>query len=98
MNKHEKIQNIIIIICKEFNISEDQFKSKSRKSEIVYVRHLVTYMLRYELGITFREIGEILDREVSTVIRNFQTISDIIRHDVIIQKDVKNLKELINNV
>lgn len=97
MKKEEKIENVINIICEYYNITRDQFKSKSRKFEIVQVRHLVVYMIRYEMGLTFREIGEILNKEVSTIIRNFQSISDIIRHDVILQKDIKEIKEKIQN-
>lgn len=93
MKKEDKIKYIINILCEYYNVSTEEFFSKTRKAEIVHVRHLAIYMIRYELGITFREIGDVLNKEVSTIIRNFQTISDIIRHDVILQKEVKEIKE-----
>lgn len=96
MKKDKKIQTIISILCEYYGITDDQFNSKSRKNEIVQVRHLAVYMIRYEMGLTFREISEILKKEVSTVIRNFQNISNIIRHDIILQKEIKEIKENIN--
>lgn len=98
MNKEHKIKNIITTICDYYSTDLDQFNSLSRKAEIVQIRHLVLYMLRYELGITFREIGEILKKEVSTVIRNFQNISNVVRHDVILQKEIKEIKEKIRKI
>lgn len=52
-------------------------------------------MIRYEMGLTFREIGEVLNKEVSTVTRNFQTIQDSIHHDKSLQLEVKELKSKI---
>lgn len=95
MKKEEKIRTIEQIICEYYEVLEKDMRSKTRKSEVVLVRHMITYMARYELGITFREIGEFLNKEVSTVIRNFQTISNSVHHDKILQKDVQELKTLI---
>lgn len=71
MDKINKIKEIKNAICSYYNIAECEVDSRSRKAEIVKVRHLILYMTRYEMGITFREIGSILHKEVSTVVRNF---------------------------
>lgn len=96
MKKEERIQNIISTLCEYYDVTSEQFTSKSRKAEIVQVRHLAVYMIRYEMGLTFREISDVLNKEVSTIIRNFQSISDLVRHDVILQRDIKEIKEEIN--
>ena len=52
-------------------------------------------MLRYELGLTFREIAEILNKELSTIVRNFQSISDLVYQNKILQKEIKEIKDII---
>ena len=96
MSKKSRTQDVINIICDYFGIDIRQFNSKSRKSEIVLARHLAIYFLRYEIGMTFREISEVINKEVSTVVRNFQKICDLMEHDIVIQKDARRLKNKFN--
>lgn len=95
MKKEEKIKIIKQAISEYYNVTDKMIESKSRKSEIVKVRHLILYMIRYELGLSFREISEILNKEVSTIVRNFQTISAHVIHDKVLQKEVGEIKKLI---
>lgn len=97
MKKEEKIQTIKQVIAEYYNIDEKTIDSKTRKAEVVKVRHLILYMIRYELGLTFREISEILSKEVSTVVRNFQSISSHVNHDKIIQKEIHDIKNIIRS-
>ena len=98
MGKEEKIENIVNVICEYYNITKDQFESKSRKFEIVQVRHLAVYMIRYEMGLTFREIAKILNKEMSTIIRNFQTIGDRIHYDPQLKNEIREIKNNINEM
>ena len=103
MNKEEKINIIKNEILNYYNISLEEFESVSRKAEIVQARHIVLYMIRYELGLTFREIAKILNKETSTIIRNFQSISDRSYTDKLLQRELHELKinirkSLENNV
>ncbi len=95
MKKEEKIKIIKQIISDYYDVDEQLINSKTRKSEVIKVRHLILYMIRYEMGITFREISDILSKEVSTVVRNFQSISSQVNHDKVIQKEIADLKKSI---
>lgn len=95
MKKEEKIKTITKIIADYYSVDEALITTRTRKAEIVKVRHLMLYMIRYELGLTFREISEILNKEVSTIIRNFQTVSSLVNHDKLLQKEITELKNSI---
>lgn len=77
-----------------YDVDEETLNSKTRKAEIVQIRHFIVYMIRYELGLTFREISDILNKENSTIIRNFQTISDRIMRDKMLQLEIQDIKKL----
>lgn len=96
MKRDDKIQTIIETVSDYYGISSNEVFEKTRKQEIVKVRHIILYFLRYELGFTFRSISECLHKEISTVVRNFQTIQDNISYDQILKQEMKDLKNLIS--
>lgn len=57
------LQNIETI----FGVSEEDIKSKSRKRDAVLGRNAFIYILRYVFGYTVEDIGEIVNRDHSTV-------------------------------
>ena len=95
MKKDEKINVIKNTISEYYGFTINQIENKSRKSELVKVRHIILYMLRYELGLTFREIADILNKEMSTIVRNFQSISDLVYQSKSLQVEIKELQSLI---
>lgn len=95
MKKEMKIGKILEIVSNHFNISKDDLLSQNRQANIVIAKQFAAYFLRYELGITFREIGEIMNKQTSTVSRAVQCASDLVRHDVILQREMRELKDEI---
>ena len=95
MKKDEKIKLVKNTIADYYELTIEQIEETTRKSEVVKARHIILYMLRYELGLTFREIAEILNKELSTIVRNFQSISDFVYQNKILQKEIKELKDII---
>ena len=95
MKKDEKIKLVKNTIADYYELTIEQIEETTRKSEVVKARHIILYMLRYELGLTFREIAEILNKELSTIVRNFQSISDLVYQNKILQKEIKEIKDII---
>lgn len=95
MKKRRKILHIVASVMNYYDVDEETLNSKTRKAEIVQIRHVIVYMIRYELGLTFREISDILNKENSTIIRNFQTISDQIMRDKMLQLEIQDIKKEI---
>jgi chromosomal replication initiation ATPase DnaA len=84
MKKEEKIKTILCVICENCNVNENDIKSDVRKQEIVLAKQMASYFLRYELGITFDEIGRILNKKSSTIARHVNSLTDCMRHDIIL--------------
>lgn len=97
MNTEEKIKIIKTLVSEYFEISVDKLLSKTRKSEIVKARNYCMLILRYELGLTFNEIGKVLNKECSTLIRNYQTITNEISINKRCQEEIKDLKSIVKN-
>ena len=96
MTKNEKLNQIVKTLCNQYDITTEQFNSKCRKANIVKVRQLFVYYTRYDMGLTFRELGEFMNRDTSTIIRCFESISNVIHYDVVLKKDLEEVKKLLN--
>ncbi len=84
-HNYQSIQNTI---RGELGISETDFMSKSRASEIVEARQLTAYFARTKLGLTFHTIGRLMNRDHATAIAGIRRISDLIDCD-------KRIRELV---
>lgn len=53
--------------CKRFGVSKREFRGRSQKRRLVAFRAMVAYVLRHEYGWKFSHIGDIMDRDHTTV-------------------------------
>jgi chromosomal replication initiator protein len=71
MDKKELIKSIIEVIADYYDVEVKDLTGKCRRSDVVDARDILVYFLRLELGYTFTEIGDILNRDQSTIVRAF---------------------------
>lgn len=70
------IESIIHIISFQFGLTINDIKGKSRKKNIVYPRQLAMYIARQITTFTVSEIGNVFNRDHSTVLHSIDAIEE----------------------
>ncbi len=87
-------ENIIETVSTYFQISLEDILSNSREKKIIYPRQILIYLLRDILGMSFKNIGNIVKKDHSTVIHSYEKINVMIASPKV-YKDITNIKEKI---
>ena len=74
-----------------FDVTADEIRSKSRKSNISLARKVSVYVLKEVKGMTFTQIGNELDKNHSTMTIHYQDIAEAMNTN-------KQLKDTINDI
>lgn len=85
------LKEIITTISNYYDISIDDIKSKKRNSDIVKARHLYFYLSRKMTNIVLNKIGDMVNRDHSTVLHGY----NMIKWDIKIYKDLQKDIEII---
>lgn len=94
----DQISKIKQIVCSYFQISEDDIVSTSRKPHIVYARNLCFYIIRNELGLNFKRIGDFFGgKDHTTIMYGHDKIKDSMEQDLNIKKDIQYIKEKLES-
>jgi chromosomal replication initiator protein len=67
----EEVKKIVIA---EFNITETELQSKSRKQKLVSARQVYSYLCRNYLTDTFREIGQDINKSCHSIMHNLRAV------------------------
>ena len=87
----ERDENIINEICCRYGIQWFSVLSKSRVGVIVDARRLYCGILRNVFGLTFHEIGKILNKNHATIIHNLKIHDNFVR---ILKSYKRNYEEI----
>lgn len=69
------------VCCQMYDVTPDQIIAQTRKQNIVFARHLYTYLCRHHLGMTFNSIGNTLHRDHSTIMHGINVYGNSINYD-----------------
>lgn len=95
--KHLALEEIIKIVAGFYSISPEQIYEKTRKKEIVHVRQIIMYMLREYFNISYPAIGkEIGGRDHTTVIHSYDKISQNLKDNPNLTKEIDQLKVILD--
>lgn len=83
-------RNIIEFICKSYNLSEDELKSKSRKRQVVLARNTAFYLARKHTELSLKAIGERLCRRHSTVLKGITKVEREISMQTPLGRQIEN--------
>jgi len=86
-----KIDDIQEIVCKYFRITPDELKSKSKKKIFTYPRSIVIYLCRKYTDKSLKYIGELLNRNHTTVLYDDEKIKRGMKNKETIRKEVEFL-------
>ena len=85
------IEKALRLVCKKYNVTEEDLKSTKRTQSIANARHVAIYVLKKVTDLSHKEVGNILNRNHATVIASLNTV------DINI-KTKKNYQEEINEL
>ena len=90
----ERDDQVIHEICSRYNVKWTSILSKSRKRGIIDPRRLYCGILRNVFGLTFHQIGKILNKNHATIVHNTKIHDNFVR----ILKSYKNNYEEIESM
>jgi hypothetical protein len=88
----EEANLIMGIVCEYYRVTAEQLTSASRKTDVVTPRAIVMYLMRRYSPLSLKRIGEILDRDHTTVIHAVDKVTDRMSYDEEFEKEVKHLE------
>jgi len=92
-NDDEKMNKIKNLVCSYFQINESDLTSNSRKPNIVYARNLCFYIIRKDLKLPLKKIGDSLGgKDHTTVTYGFEKIKELLTTDVNVKNDIQYIK------
>jgi len=100
MTKSEKEQlskDILSTVTNYYGVSLEDIKGKCRKRKIVKPRQIIMFLLRTKARMVLSDIGEVLNRDHTTVIHSITCIQNDITHpyDDSLEKDLININILL---
>ena len=81
-------------ICKVCNVTNEQIFSKNRQIDIVYAKFIYT-KLKFNEGLTCKEIAEMMNVNYRTVTYNVQSFNDRLKFDSKLRIKYNEVKELL---
>jgi chromosomal replication initiator protein len=88
--------HVIDLVARKFNLTSEKLLGRDRTKDVAYPRQIAMYLLREET-LSFPQIGEALGgRDHSTVMSAIKKITDQIKHDDRLQRDIASLKQQVH--
>ena len=92
-----QITDIVAAVKESTNIDMCQIKSNTRESDIKDARHLLAYFLKKRTNLTFKKIGDLINKHHATVIHACSRVDDMKEYDPYFKKHIPAINYLINN-
>lgn len=100
VEKQEKVitmDTIFDAVSKQFLVSVDDIKSKSRKREFIMPRQMAMYMAKEILNMPLSNIGYYFDRDHSTVIYSVNSLNEAMNTDKLVVDHISKLRKTLSN-
>jgi chromosomal replication initiator protein len=89
-NASPDFAHIIRFICKCYELSEEELRSKSRKRDVVLARNTAFYLARKHTELSLKSIGERLGRKHSTVLKGITKVEREISLQTPLGRQIEN--------
>lgn len=87
---------IMTVISEFYDVSFKELRSKSRKRQHVSCRQLIMWTIRKKTNMSLKDVGELFNRDHTTVIHSTETIENLLFvDDPIVKRDMQTLNERI---
>lgn len=93
-----QITDIVAAVKESTNIDMCEIRSNTRESDIKDARHLLAYFLKKRTNLTFKKIGDLINRNHATVLQACKRVNDMREYDPYFKKHVSAVNHIINNL
>lgn len=87
----DTIDRIIECVSRRYNVSVEEIMGKSRKKETKTARNVAMYVVRSVTGISLPQIGQVFDRDHSTVHSNINMIESELSSDPVLDATISEI-------
>lgn len=95
--KNISIENIIYTVANYYKVSENGILSKKRTKEVAFARQVAMYLAKEMTNLTLESIGlNFGGKDHATVLYSHNTIKNLLKKDIFLQNQIKDIKEQIN--
>jgi chromosomal replication initiator protein len=88
-------RKIFEIICESYNVTEDEVKSDCRKRTLVEPRQIIMFFLYKKTARKLKSIGELMNRDHSSVIYANNTVQDLMDTNKIYKLKIESFEKMI---
>ncbi len=85
------ISRIIKEVSEHYNVPVDSLKSKKKTAAVAHARHIAVYIIKKLTEKSYQDIGDIFNRDHSTIMSSYAKIETDIRTKKNIDKDIKTI-------
>ena len=90
------VDKIFSAVFKKYDVSKEDIKGKKRVKNITWARQVTIYLIREITELSFPDIGEIVDKDHSTVIYSHNLVTKKIAADPLTNVEIEGLmKEIV---
>ena len=93
-NQKQEIEKLFELAFKEYGIFKSAIIGKSRKRELIILRHVIAYIMYFKIDMTLEGIGFLMEKDHSSILHMKNSIVD--KLSVKDEKTVKVYSALIN--
>jgi len=87
-------RQLILIVSEYFDITVEDLLGKSREKKLAFPRQIIMYLMREEMKTSYPAIGDELGgRDHTTAMHAYGKISDLVKTDEKLQKDLELIKQ-----
>ncbi len=81
VNSSEFLDRVLKLLCKENNVLEQDVFSRSRKKELVMVRHQFFFIAGMKTKLSLSHLGKVFKRDHATVLHSKRTFQNLLDTD-----------------
>ena len=92
------IDRIIKQVSEFYGVSVDTLKSNKRTANVAHARHIAVYIIKKLTEKSYQDIGDIFNRDHTTIMSSCTKIETEIRTKKNIDRDIKTIINLVKGV
>ncbi|WP_208895013.1 DnaA ATPase domain-containing protein [Ureaplasma diversum] len=89
--KQFSLEDVIDLVCREYNLKKEVIKSDSRVAQIILVRKIIYYLAVSELKMSFSDIGRYFGKVHTTISHSYHEINTKLETDEQLSGQIKIL-------
>jgi ATPase involved in DNA replication initiation len=91
------IDEIIEAVTSYYEIPKEDIFNGSKQDGLIMARNLIIYIAKRITNMSFSQIGEVLNRTHSTILRAYEKTESLLRKDLLLREQLKEILTLLKS-